>query len=75
MAMTEAPVGFANESSLGDAGFDGSFDGAVDCAPQRAAALGVSIFADRAHLRAELVEDAVTAGLARRAVERIRQLA
>ena len=68
--MVEAPLGFQFDTSHHDTSprhLDGG-DGASDHAPSgfptsAQAALGVSIFADRAYLRAEMAEDAVAAGL------------
>ena len=63
--MSEASSGFAFDTAHGHFdGDDGSFDHVHSGFPVRnQAALGVSIFADRAYLRAELAEDAAAAGL------------
>ena len=68
--MSEASSGFAFDTAHGhfdgdDLAFDhGQFDHGHSGFPVRSqTALGVSIFADRAYLRAELAEDAAAAGL------------
>jgi hypothetical protein len=63
--MSEAPSGFEFDSVHGHLdGDDGSDDfGHSEYPARNQAALNVSIFADRAYLRAELAEDAVGAGL------------
>ena len=68
--MSEAPLGFEFDSLHGhpddeaDPHDHGPFDSGMSGFPARSrAALNVSIFADRAYLRAELAEDAAAAGL------------
>ena len=68
--MSEAPLGFEFDTAHGHVDGDdvssnhGQFDHGHSGFPAHGqAALGVSIFSDRAYLRAELVEDAVAAGL------------